>query len=61
MICKMKKKFFLVASLFFVYLFFVSCNVTRTVTTRAESYIKGDTAVHVTTRTVESYDGAIKR
>lgn len=33
-----------------------SCNVTRTVTTSSEVYQKGDTSVHIVTRTVESYD-----
>ena len=38
-----------------------SCNVTRTVTTSAEHYQRGDTTVTIMTKTVESYDGAIKR
>lgn len=36
--------------------FFSACNVTRVVTTEARSYSRGDTAVHITTRTVETYD-----
>jgi len=33
-----------------------SCNVTRTVTTRSETWQKGDTAVVIQTKTVESYN-----
>lgn len=33
-----------------------SCNVTRTVTTTSSSYQRGDTAVMITSKTVESYD-----
>lgn len=35
-----------------------SCNVTRTVTTESRYYQRGDTAVNITTRTVESYDAS---
>lgn len=38
-----------------------SCNVTRTVTTTASHYQKGDTTVTIVTKTTESYDGAVKR
>ena len=37
-----------------------SCNVTRTVTTRSETYHQGDTAVVIQSRTVESYDATKK-
>ena len=37
-----------------------SCNVTRTVTTRSETYQQGDTAVVIQSRTVESYDATKK-
>ena len=37
-----------------------SCNVTRTVTTRAEAWQRGDTSVVIQTKTVESYDGSRK-
>ena len=37
-----------------------SCNVTRTVTTRAEAWQHGDTSVVIQTKTVESYDGSRK-
>ena len=33
-----------------------SCNVTRTVTTRSEAWQRGDTAVVIQTKTVESYN-----
>lgn len=36
------------------------CNVTRTVTTKAEYYQRGDTTVQIVTRTIESYDGSVK-
>lgn len=36
-----------------------SCNVTRTVTTKAEYYQKGDTTIQIVTRTTESYDGKV--
>ena len=51
--------------LVFVFLFvaiaiiFSACNVTRTVTTKAD-YQKGDTTVQIVTRTTESYDGSVK-
>lgn len=38
-----------------------SCNVTRTVTTSAESYTKGDTTVTIITKTTESYDASKKQ
>ena len=37
-----------------------SCNVTRTITTRSETWQKGDTSVVIQTRTVESYDASKK-
>ena len=36
-----------------------SCNVTRTVTTQAQTIQRGDTTVTIMTRTVESYDGKV--
>lgn len=36
------------------------CNVTRTVTTKAEYYQRGDTTFQIVTRTTESYDGSVK-
>jgi len=38
-----------------------SCNVTRTVTTTAQHFQRGDTTVTIMTKTTESYDGAVKR
>lgn len=37
-----------------------SCNVTRRVTTESSYFTKGDTAITITTRTVESYDASKK-
>ena len=37
-----------------------SCNVTRTVTTTAQTIQRGDTTVTIMTRTVESYDGSVE-
>lgn len=37
-----------------------SCNVTRSVTTQSEFFQRGDTAVHITTKTIESYDATKK-
>ena len=37
-----------------------SCNVTRTVTTRAEAWQRGDTSVVIQTQTVETYDASRK-
>lgn len=37
-----------------------SCNVTRTVTTTAQHYQRGDTTVTIMTKTTESYDGSVK-
>ena len=37
-----------------------SCNVTRTITTRSETYQHGDSSVIIQTRTVESYDATKK-
>ena len=35
-----------------------SCNVTRTVTTRRETWQKGDTPVIIQSKTIESYDAS---
>lgn len=37
-----------------------SCNVTRVVSTEAQSFNRGDTCVHIVTRTVETYDASKK-
>ena len=36
-----------------------SCNVTRTVTTTAQTYQHGDTTTVIMTKTIESYDGKV--
>ena len=36
-----------------------SCNVTRTITTTAQTVQKGDTTTVIMTKTIESYDGNI--
>ena len=58
--CAMKKIVYIGLFLAVIALSVASCNVTRTVTTSSEAYQKGDTSVHIVTRTVESYD-ATKR
>lgn len=35
-----------------------SCNVTRTITTRSETWQKGDTSVIIQSKTIESYDAS---
>ena len=37
-----------------------SCNVTRTVTTRSETWQRGDTNVVIQTKTIEMYDASKK-
>jgi hypothetical protein len=37
-----------------------SCQVSRTVTTSAESYQRGDTAMVIQTKTIETYTGTKK-
>ena len=37
-----------------------SCNVTRTITTRSETFQRGDSTVVIQSRTVESYDATKK-
>ena len=37
-----------------------SCNVTRSITTRSEAWQKGDTAVVIQTKTIETYDASKK-
>ena len=39
---------------------FASCNVTRTVTTRSETYQHGDSSIVIQSRTIESYDATKK-
>ena len=35
-----------------------SCNVTRSITTRSETWQKGDTSVIIQTKTIETYDAS---
>lgn len=49
----------LITVLVIVILVNTGCNVTRTVTTKAEYYQKGDTTIQIVTRTTESYDGKV--
>jgi hypothetical protein len=37
-----------------------SCNVTRSITTRSETWQKGDTSVVIQTKTIETYDASKK-
>ena len=37
-----------------------SCNVTRTITTRSETWQRGDTNVVIQTKTIETYDASKK-
>ena len=38
----------------------MSCNVTRTITTKSEYMQKGDTSVVIQTKTIETYDATKK-
>lgn len=53
----------LVVCLFIVVAFvsFVSCNVTRTITTQSQYYTKGDTTCTIVTKTIETYDATKKQ
>lgn len=44
----------------FVSLALTSCNVTRVVTNESQYFQKGDTAIVITTKTVETYDASKK-
>ena len=50
---------FAALSLFVAACILNSCNVTRTVTTTAQTVQKGDTTVVIMTKTVEQYDGNV--
>ena len=39
--------------------FLSSCNVTRTVTTTAQTIQRGDTTTIIQTKTIEQYDGSL--
>ena len=56
----MRKVVFLaVLSLMAAACFLNSCNVTRTVTTTAQTVQRGDTTTVIMTKTIESYDGKV--
>ena len=46
-------------AILFLALGLASCNVTRTITTTAQTVQRGDTTVTIMTKTVETYDGAV--
>ena len=59
-----KKQFEYTAILIVLLIFILACilsgcNVTRTVTTTAQTVQRGDTTVTIMTRTIESYDGKV--
>ena len=59
-----KKQFELTAVVIFLLIVVLAlilsgCNVTRTVTTTAQTVQKGDTTTVIMTKTIESYDGKV--
>ena len=54
------KKLALMTTITIAVFAFSSCNVTRTVTTKSEYWQKGDTAVTIQTKTIETYDASKK-
>ena len=61
----LSKKQFEVTAIIVVLLIFIlacilsGCNVTRTVTTTAQTIQRGDTTTVIMTKTIESYDGKV--
>ena len=59
------KKQFEVTTILIILMIFIlaclmsSCNVTRTVTTTAQTIQRGDTTTVIMTKTIESYDGHV--
>ena len=49
----------LILLIFILACLFSSCNVTRTVTTTAQTIQRGDTTTVIMTKTIESYDGKV--
>ncbi len=49
----------LLLAILFSVLAFASCNVTRTITTSAQTIQRGDTTTIIQTRTIETYDGSV--
>ena len=59
-----KKQFEITAIIVLLLIFILACilsgcNVTRTVTTTAQTIQKGDTTTVIMTKTIESYDGKV--
>lgn len=54
----MKKLFFM--TVIMTGMVMVSCNVTRTITTKSEYWQKADTSVVIQTKTIETYDATKK-
>lgn len=50
---------FIIVGIIILISLLTSCNVTRTVTTKAEYYQKGDTTIQIVTSTTESYNGKV--
>jgi len=46
-------------AILFLALALASCNVTRTITTSAQTIQRGDTTTIIQTKTIETYDGAV--
>ena len=49
----------IVLTIIAIVLLLSSCNVTRTVTTTAQTIQRGDTTTVIMTKTIESYDGKV--
>lgn len=56
----MKKKLSKIWLVLFIAIGFCACNVTRVITNQSEYYQKGDTAVTIQTRTIETYNAERK-
>lgn len=54
------KLLFVFAVLAIVGFCFISCNVTRTITTQSQYFTKGDTTCTIVTKTIETYDASKK-
>lgn len=42
-------------------IFLTSCNVTRTITTTSQHVQRGDTTTIIQTKTIEQYDGSLRK
>lgn len=56
----MKKKLSKIWLVLFIAIGFCSCNVSRVITNQSEFYQKGDTAVTIQTKTIETYNAERK-